>query len=124
MNTLVFVKNNEIIGIISGADVVKPDSVKAVKELQDIGLLVVMLTGNNERTAKAISHEAGIYEVIAVVLPDGKEKVISKLKDEGRTAMVGDGINGAPDLTRADTGIAIGAGTDIAIFVPFLVVAA
>ena len=94
---------------------VKPDSLKAVKELRDMGLHVVMLTGDNERTAKAISNEAGIDDVIAGVLPDGKEKVISRLKDEGRTAMVGDGINDAPALTRADTGIAIGAGTDIAI---------
>lgn len=112
---LMFMKNDELVGIIAIADVVKPDSVKAVKELRDMGLRVVMLTGDNERTAKAISHEAGIDDVIAGVLPDGKEKVISRLKDEGRTAMVGDGINDAPALTRADTGIAIGAGTDIAI---------
>ena len=112
---LMFMKNDELIGIIAVADVVKPDSLKAVKELRDMGLHVVMLTGDNERTAKAISNEAGIDDVIAGVLPDGKEKVISRLKDEGRTAMVGDGINDAPALTRADTGIAIGAGTDIAI---------
>lgn len=110
-----FMKNDELIGIIAVADVVKPDSLKAVKELRDMRLHVVMLTGDNERTAKAISHGAGIDDVIAGVLPDGKEKVISRLKDEGRTAMVGDGINDAPALTRADTGIAIGAGTDIAI---------
>lgn len=102
-------------GIIAVADVIKDDSPRAVKELQNMGIKVVMLTGDNEKTAKAIGRQAGVDEVIAGVLPEGKESVIRALKKKGRTAMVGDGINDAPALTRADIGIAIGAGTDIAI---------
>ena len=97
------------------ADVVKEDSPEAIRELQNMGIHVVMLTGDNERTAKAIGVQAGVDEVIAGVLPDGKESVIRSLKKKGKVAMVGDGINDAPALTRADMGIAIGAGTDIAI---------
>ena len=102
-------------GIIAVADVIKEDSPKAIRELQNMGIRVVMLTGDNERTAKAIGAQAGVDEVIAGVLPDGKESVIRSLKKKGKVAMVGDGINDAPALTRADMGIAIGAGTDIAI---------
>ena len=102
-------------GIIAVADVIKEDSPRAVKELQNMGIHVVMLTGDNERTAKAIGAQAGVDEVIAGVLPEGKESVIRRLKTKGKVAMVGDGINDAPALTRADMGIAIGAGTDIAI---------
>ena len=102
-------------GIIAVADVIKEDSPQAIKELQNMGIHVVMLTGDNERTAKAIGRQAGVDEVIAGVLPDGKESVIRSLKRKGKVAMVGDGINDAPALTRADIGIAIGAGTDIAI---------
>ena len=102
-------------GIIAVADVIKEDSPQAVKELQNMGIHVVMLTGDNERTAKAIGAQAGVDEVIAGVLPEGKESVIRSLKRKGKVAMVGDGINDAPALTRADMGIAIGAGTDIAI---------
>lgn len=112
---LFFGKNGRLLGIIAVADVIKEDSPKAVKELQDMGIHVVMLTGDNERTARAIGRQAGVDEVIADVLPSGKEQVIRELKEKGRTAMVGDGINDAPALTRADIGIAIGAGTDIAI---------
>ena len=112
---LFFARNGRLIGVIAVADVIKEDSPKAVKELQNMGIHVVMLTGDNERTARAIGRQAGVDEVIAGVLPDGKEQVIRKLKEKGRTAMVGDGINDAPALTRADIGIAIGAGTDIAI---------
>ena len=112
---LYFSLNNELIGIIAVADVIKKDSPQAVRELQNMGIRVVMLTGDNEKTANAIGQQAGVDEVIAGVLPDGKENVIRSLKKEGRTAMVGDGINDAPALTRADIGIAIGAGTDIAI---------
>ena len=97
------------------ADTIKEDSPQAVRELQGMGIRVVMLTGDNERTAKAIGAQAGVDEVIAGVLPDGKEAVIRSLKNKGRVAMVGDGINDAPALTRADVGIAIGAGTDVAI---------
>ena len=104
-----------VTGVIAVADVIKEDSPQAVKELQNMGIRVVMLTGDNERTAKAIGRQAGVDEVIAGVLPDGKESVIRRLKRNGRVAMVGDGINDAPALTRADIGIAIGAGTDIAI---------
>ena len=103
------------LGLIAVADVIKEDSPQAVRELQNMGIHVVMLTGDNERTAKAIGAQAGVDEVIAGVLPDGKESVIRNLKKKGRVAMVGDGINDAPALTRADTGIAIGAGTDVAI---------
>ena len=112
---LFFSKNNELIGMIAVADVIKEDSPKAVKELQNMGIHVVMLTGDNEKTAKTIGKQAGVDEVIAGVLPDGKESVIRKLSQKGKVAMVGDGINDAPALTRADIGIAIGAGTDIAI---------
>ena len=102
-------------GIIAVADVIKEDSPRAIQELKNMGIHVVMLTGDNERTARAIGKQAGVDEVVAGVLPDGKEAVISELKKKGRVAMVGDGINDAPALTRADIGIAIGAGTDIAI---------
>ena len=112
---LLFAKNDKLLGIIVVADVIKEESGQAVKELHDMGVRVVMLTGDNERTAKAIGRQAGVDEVIAGVLPDGKEAVIRKLKESGKVAMVGDGINDAPALTRADIGIAIGAGTDIAI---------
>ena len=112
---LFFGKSGKLLGIIAVADVIKEDSPQAVKELQNMGIKVVMLTGDNERTAKAIGKQAGVDEVIAGVLPDGKESVIRALKEKGKVAMVGDGINDAPALTRADMGIAIGAGTDIAI---------
>ena len=112
---LFFSRNGMFIGMIAVADVIKEDSPRAVKELQNMGIHVVMLTGDNERTAKAIGAQADVDEVIAGVLPDGKESVIRSLKKKGRVAMVGDGINDAPALTRADMGIAIGAGTDIAI---------
>ena len=112
---LFFSKADELIGIIAVADVMKEDSPKAIKELQNMGIHVVMLTGDNKKTAKAIGKQAGVDEVIAGVLPDGKENVIRRLQKSGRVAMVGDGINDAPALTRADIGIAIGAGTDIAI---------
>ena len=112
---LLFTKNGKLIGMIAVADVMKEDSPRAVKELQKMGIRVVMLTGDNERTAKAIGAQAGVDEVIAGVLPDGKESVIRSLKEKGKVAMVGDGINDAPALTRADIGIAIGAGTDVAI---------
>lgn len=112
---LFFSKAGEFQGIIAVADVMKDDSAGAVKELQNMGIRVVMLTGDNERTAQAIGKQAGVDEVIAGVLPDGKESVIRRLQKRGRVAMVGDGINDAPSLTRADIGIAIGAGTDIAI---------
>ncbi len=112
---LFFAKENQFLGIIAVADVIKEDSPQAVRELQNMGIRVVMLTGDNERTAKAIGAQAGVDEVIAGVLPDGKESVIRKLKEQGKVAMVGDGINDAPALTRADMGIAIGAGTDVAI---------
>ena len=112
---LFFARNNKLLGIIAVADTIKKDSPKAIRELQNMGIHVVMLTGDNERTAKAIGEQAGVDEVIAGVLPEGKEQVIRKLKEKGKVAMVGDGINDAPALTRADMGIAIGAGTDIAI---------
>ena len=112
---LLFTKNNKVTGVIAVADTIKPESAKAVSHLKNMGIRVVMLTGDNEKTAKAIGSQAGIDEVIAGVLPDGKESVIRRLKKQGKVAMVGDGINDAPALTRADTGIAIGAGTDIAI---------
>lgn len=101
--------------MIAVADVIREDSPQAVKELQNMGIEVVMLTGDNERTAKAIGRQAGVDRVIAGVLPDGKEEVIRRLKEQGKVAMVGDGINDAPALTRADMGIAIGAGADVAI---------
>ena len=112
---LFFSEDGKMLGMIAVADVIKEDSPRAVKELQNMGIRVVMLTGDNERTARAIGAQAGVDEVIAGVLPDGKEAVISRLKEKGKVAMVGDGINDAPALTSADIGIAIGAGTDIAI---------
>ena len=112
---LFFSRDRKLIGIIAVADVIKEDSPEAIRELQNMGIHVVMLTGDNERTARAIGAQAGVDEVIAGVLPDGKESVIRSLKKKGKVAMVGDGINDAPALTRADMGIAIGAGTDIAI---------
>ena len=112
---LFFGMDDELIGVIAVADVIKEDGRQAVDELKGMGIHVVMLTGDNERTAKAIGRQAGVDEVIAGVLPDGKESVIRELKKKGKVAMVGDGINDAPALTRADIGIAIGAGTDIAI---------
>ena len=112
---LYFALNNKLLGFIAVADVIKEDSPQAIRELQNMGIRVVMLTGDNERTAKTIGAEAGVDEVIAGVLPEGKEQVIRELKKQGKVAMVGDGINDAPALTQADMGIAIGAGTDIAI---------
>lgn len=112
---LYFAKDGSLCGVIAVADVIKADARQAVSELKNMGVRVVMLTGDNELTAKAIGRQAGVDEVIAGVLPDGKEEVIRQLKEEGKVAMVGDGINDAPALTRADIGIAIGAGTDIAI---------
>ena len=112
---LFFAQDGELLGIIAVADVIKEDSARAIQELHGLGLKVVMLTGDNALTARAIGLQAGVDDVAAGVLPDGKEAVIRSLQAEGRTAMVGDGINDAPALTRADTGIAIGAGTDVAI---------
>ena len=112
---LMFLKNGILAGMIAVADVIREDSPQAVKELQNMGIEVVMLTGDNECTAKAIGRQAGVDRVIAGVLPDGKEEVIRRLKEQGKVAMVGDGINDAPALTRADMGIAIGAGADVAI---------
>ncbi len=112
---LMFCDGDRLLGIIAVADVIKPDSPQTVRELQNMGIQVVMLTGDNERTAKAIGAQAGVDHVIAGVLPDGKESVIRRLMEQGKVAMVGDGINDAPALTRANIGIAIGAGTDVAI---------
>ena len=112
---LLFCTPNELSGIIAVADTIKEDSPRAIKELQNMGIRVVMLTGDNEKTANAIGAQAGVDEVFAGVMPDGKEKVVRQLRDKGKVIMVGDGINDAPALTRADIGIAIGAGTDIAI---------
>ena len=112
---LLFARDGKMLGIIAVADTMKEDSPKAIQELRKLGIHVIMLTGDNERTANAIGRKAGVDEVIAGVLPDGKESVIRKLKEQGVTAMVGDGINDAPALTRADVGIAIGAGADVAI---------
>ena len=112
---LYFSLGGRLLGVIAVADVIKEDSPQAVRELQNMGVRVVMLTGDNERTAKAIGKQAGVDEVIAGVLPEGKELEIRKLKTQGKVAMVGDGINDAPALTRADIGVAIGAGTDVAI---------
>ena len=112
---LFFEKDGKLLGAIAVADMIKPDSAEAIKQLKDQGLYVVMLTGDNERTARAIGNEVGVDRVIAGVLPDGKEAVIRTLRKKGIVAMVGDGINDAPALTRADIGIAIGAGTDVAI---------
>lgn len=112
---LFFAAGGDLIGIIAVADVIKDDSYEAVREMRNMGIRVVMLTGDNERTARAIGKEAGVDRVIAGVMPEGKESVIRQLKEKGKVAMVGDGINDAPALTRADIGIAIGAGTDVAI---------
>ena len=112
---LLFVRDGKLLGMIAVADVIKEDSPQAIAELQNMGIKVVMLTGDNEQTARAIGKQAGVDEVIAGVLPDGKEQVIGSLKQQGKTIMVGDGINDAPALTRADIGIAIGAGADIAM---------
>ena len=112
---LFFAKDGTLAGIIAVADPLKPDSAQAIKELEKLGIKTVMLTGDNERTAKAIAAQAGIAEVIAGVLPDQKAATISRLKEQGKVCMVGDGINDAPSLTVADTGVAIGAGSDIAI---------
>ena len=112
---LFFVENETFLGTIAVADVIKEDSRQAIEELKNMGIRVVMLTGDNEKTAQAIGQQAGVDEVIAGVLPDGKEKVIRRLQQKGKVAMVGDGINDALALTKADIGIAIGAGTDIAM---------
>ena len=112
---LFFAEDDRLLGIIAVADTMKEDSAEAIRELRNMGIHVVMLTGDNRRTAEAIGRQAGVSEVIAGVLPDGKEAVIRKLQEHGKVAMVGDGINDAPALTRADIGIAIGAGTDVAI---------
>ena len=112
---LLFTANGKLCGMIAVADAIKPDSPEAIRQLKGMGVRVVMLTGDNQRTADAIGKQAGVDEVVAGVLPDGKENVIRRLKKKGRVAMVGDGINDAPALTRADVGIAIGAGTDVAI---------
>ena len=112
---LYFAREGKLLGIIAVADPIKEDSAQAVRELQNMGIHVVMLTGDNQKTAEAIGKLAGVNEVVAGVLPDGKEEIIRRLQEKGRTAMVGDGINDAPALTRADIGIAIGAGTDVAI---------
>ena len=112
---LLFSIENRLLGIIAVADVIKSDSPRAIKEMQNMGIKVIMLTGDNEKTANAIGAQAGVDEVIAGVMPDGKEKVVRQLRDKGKVIMVGDGINDAPALTRADIGIAIGTGTDIAI---------
>ena len=112
---LYFAREGKLLGIIAVADPIKEDSAQAVRELQNMGIHVVMLTGDNQKTAEAIVKLAGVNEVVAGVLPDGKEEIIRRLQEKGRTAMVGDGINDAPALTRADIGIAIGAGTDVAI---------
>ncbi|MBP5605500.1 MAG: metal-transporting ATPase, partial [Ruminiclostridium sp.] len=111
---LFFASDGKLLGMIAAADTIRKDSADAVKQLKALGLRVVMLTGDNKRTAEAIGKQAGIDDVIAGVLPDGKDAVIRELRKYGRTAMIGDGINDAPALTRADTGIAIGAGTDVA----------
>ena len=110
-----FAKDSEILGIIAVADTIKPDAKEAIAELRSMGIKTVMLTGDNERTAQAIAKQVGVEKIVAGVLPDGKERVIQDLKSHGKVAMVGDGINDAPSLTAADTGIAIGSGTDIAI---------
>lgn len=112
---LLFMQDDDLVGIIAVADTIKQDSPQAISELRKMGIRVIMLTGDNERTAKAIGEKAGVDEVIAGVLPDGKESVIRDLQQQGITAMVGDGINDAPALTRADVGIAIGAGADVAL---------
>ena len=112
---LLFMEGDALAGAVAVADTVKPDSHEAVRQLRELGMRVVMITGDNERTAQAVGRSAGVDEVIAGVLPDGKEAEIRRLKQQGKVAMVGDGINDAPALMRADTGIAIGAGADVAI---------
>lgn len=112
---LYFTAGGKLLGIIAVADTIKADSPEAIAQLRQMGIRVVMLTGDNQRTARAVGHQAGVDEVIAEVLPEGKERIIRELKKKGKVAMVGDGINDAPALTRADVGIAIGAGTDVAI---------
>ena len=112
---LLFARDGKLLGMIAVADAIKPDSPEAVRQLQGMGIRVVMLTGDNQRTAEAVGREAGVDEVIAGVLPEGKEQAVRRLKSQGRVAMVGDGINDAPALTRADVGIAIGAGADVAV---------
>ena len=112
---LLFMEDGKLLGIIAVADTIKEDSAQAIRELRNMGIHVVMLTGDNRRTAEAIGREAGVNEVIADVLPDGKEAIIRRLQEKGKVAMIGDGINDAPALTRADIGIAIGAGTDVAM---------
>ena len=112
---LFFAKDGKLSGIIAVADPLKADSTQAISEMEKLGIKTVMLTGDNERTAKAIANQAGIKEVIAGVLPDQKADTIRGLKEKGKVCMVGDGINDAPSLTIADTGVAIGAGSDIAI---------
>ena len=112
---LLFAQDGRLLGVIAVADAIKPDSPEAVRQLQGMGIRVVMLTGDNQRTAEAVGREAGVDEVIAGVLPEGKEQAVRRLKSQGRVAMVGDGINDAPALTRADVGIAIGAGADVAV---------
>ncbi len=112
---LLFAADGVLLGIIAVADTIKADSAEAIRELRNMGIHVVMLTGDHAKTAEAIGREAGVDEVIAGVLPDGKESVIRELQQFGKVAMIGDGINDAPALTRADIGIAIGAGTDVAI---------
>ena len=112
---LYFAEEGKLLGVIAVADTLREDSAQAIRELQDMGVHVVMLTGDNERTARAVGRAAGVSEVVAGVLPDGKEQVIRRLREFGKTAMVGDGINDAPALTRADVGVAIGAGTDVAV---------
>ena len=115
MTPLFFARDNKVLGIIAVADVIKEDSREAILELENMGIKVIMLTGDNEKTAKAIGHKAGVDQVIAGVLPQGKESTIRELTKYGNTVMVGDGINDAPALTRANIGMAIGAGTDVAI---------
>ena len=112
---LFFAKEDRLLGVIAVADVIKEESARAVKELQNMGIRVVMLTGDNERTARAIGRQAGVDEVIAGVLPEGKESVLRSLKEKGKVAMVGDGINDAPVLAGADVGAAMGSGADAAI---------
>ena len=112
---LFFLRDQEVVGMIGVADTIRKDSREAIDEMRGMGIAVVMITGDNERTARAIGEEAGVDSVVAGVLPDGKEAIIRQLKEKGKVAMIGDGINDAPALTRADIGIAIGAGADVAV---------